>query len=77
MDVITLQENQIVISSRLSSSRQCFDVGVVADSIIENDETASLELGTNNDAVILTLATTIITIRNDDCKLYTTFYFLS
>lgn len=69
IDDIALQEDEIMFSSRLSSSRQCFDVSVIADNIIENDEIVSLELGMNNDAVILTMATTMITIINDDCKL--------
>lgn len=67
-DDISLQEDQILISSS-PSSRQCFDVEIIGDDFIEHHETALIELETTNVAVILTRSTTTITIRNSDCKI--------
>lgn len=64
----TLEDDRILVFSAVSS-QQCFDIEIVPDNFVENDETFSLSLETTNNAVILAPATTLIIIRNDDCKL--------
>lgn len=64
----TLEDDRILVFSAVSS-QQCFDIEIVPDDFVENDETFSLSIETTNNAVILAPATTLIIIRNDDCKL--------
>lgn len=67
-DDIALQNGQVVVFSAISSNQQCFDIDVIPDNFVENDETYSLTLVTTNSAVTLDPLTTLITITNDDCK---------
>lgn len=66
---IALQNGQVVVFSAISSNQQCFDVDIISDNFVENDETYTLTLETTNSAVTLAPPTTLITITNDDCKL--------
>lgn len=65
---IALQNGQVVVFSAISSNQQCFDVDIIPDNFVENDETFTLTLGTTSSAVTLAPPTTLITITNDDCK---------
>lgn len=65
---IALQNGQVVVFSAILSNQRCFDVDIIPDNFVENDETFTLTLGTTSSAVTLAPPTTLITITNDDCK---------
>ena len=65
---ITLQQNQLVSFSPISTSRQCFPVDIIPDNFVENSETITLEIQTTNEDINLAPANTIITISDDDCE---------
>ena len=52
--------------SPISSTRQCFPVGIIPDNFVENSEMITLEIQTTNEDINLAPANTIITISDDD-----------
>ena len=52
-----------------ATQRQCADIQLVDDSILENDEIFLVSLSSSDSAVLTSPNTTSVTINNDDSKL--------
>lgn len=54
----------------VSESRKCFDIGLVDDSILENDEFFTILLASTNERILILTNSCTVTIIDDDSKSY-------